>query len=68
MIVRRLAEGHLAEAYAWFEAQSLGLGVDFLNRFEALLPAIARFPKATPSCLWITAGRCCRDFLSEFFM
>lgn len=48
VLVRRLAEDHLAEAYRWHEAQVPGLGVDFLSRFEEVLSQITRFPESCP--------------------
>jgi hypothetical protein len=48
VIVRRLAERHLAEAFAWYEQQAAGLGADFLNQFEAVLPQLAQFPESCP--------------------
>jgi hypothetical protein len=38
VIVRRLAEGHLTQAYTWYESRALGLGADFLHAFESVLP------------------------------
>ena len=48
VIVRRLAERHLSDAYAWYEAQCAGLGVDFLDQFAVTLQSIAAFPEANP--------------------
>ena len=48
VIVRRLAEQHLAEASAWYEQQATGLGSNFLDRFEEALAQIARFPESGP--------------------
>jgi hypothetical protein len=35
LIVRRLAEGQLTEAYAWYEERTPGLGGEFLRAFDA---------------------------------
>jgi plasmid stabilization system protein ParE len=48
VIVRRLAEGHLADAYAWYESQVPGLGSAFLDSFDAVLPTISLFPESRP--------------------
>lgn len=48
VIVRRLAEAHLADAYAWYEAQIPGLGSAFLDSFDDALPRIRQFPESCP--------------------
>ena len=42
------AERDVAEAYAWYEAISPGLGEDFLRCVEAILPTIERHPEIFP--------------------
>ncbi len=49
IIVRRLAETHLAEAYVWYERQAPGLGSNFLNRFDEALERIASLPESGPT-------------------
>lgn len=51
VIVRRVAEGHLAEAYAWYEGQAIGLGSHFLTCFESALSQISEFPESCPIVL-----------------
>lgn len=51
IVIRRLAEQHLAEAYAWYAKQAPSLGVDFLDRFDEVLKQIAAFPEASPVVL-----------------
>lgn len=48
VVIRRLAETHLAEAYAWYERQAPGLGADFLNRYAAAQTHLADYPEAAP--------------------
>jgi toxin ParE1/3/4 len=48
VIVRRLAETHLAAAYTWYETQVPGLGAAFLDSFDAALPMIRQFPESCP--------------------
>lgn len=48
VVVRRLAERHLAEAYAWYAQQAPGLGLDFLDRFGHALNRIVEFPQSGP--------------------
>jgi toxin ParE1/3/4 len=48
VIVRRLAENHLAEAYNWYERQSAGLGASFLHRYAEAQDLIAEFPASAP--------------------
>jgi plasmid stabilization system protein ParE len=45
LVIAPEAEGDLDEAYAWFEAQRVGRGEDFLVRVDACLRAICRFPE-----------------------
>src|SRR5262249_42421272 len=45
LIVAPEAEDDLAEAYAWYERQRVGLGEDFLTCVDATIEAICRSPK-----------------------
>lgn len=38
-----------ADAFAWYEEQSLGLGLEFLRCLEATLSFIQRYPSMYPS-------------------
>lgn len=38
----------VADAYAWYEDQSLGLGMEFLRCLEATLLAVQRYPLMYP--------------------
>lgn len=42
------AKGDIADAYQWYEEQSLGLGLEFLRCVEAALLAIQRAPLGYP--------------------
>lgn len=44
IVVRPEAEAEIAEAYQWYEDQSVGLGLEFLRALDASLSAIQRFP------------------------
>ena len=44
IIVRRAAAQDIREAHAWYEAQSSGLGREFLDEVEAALQRIANGP------------------------
>ena len=44
IFVRRAAAQDIREAHAWYEAQSSGLGREFLNEVEAALQRIANGP------------------------
>lgn len=48
VIIRRLAEKHLTEAFAWYARRSPGLGADFLNCYAEAQGRIAAFPAAAP--------------------
>lgn len=43
------AKADLADAYMWYEAQSLGLGMEFLRCVEAALVTIQRTPLIYPA-------------------
>lgn len=45
LIITPEAAADLDEAYAWYEAQRVGLGEDFLSRVDACIQAILRFPE-----------------------
>lgn len=42
------AEQDIAEAYAWYESQRVGLGEDFLDSVDACIVAICRNPQMRP--------------------
>jgi len=44
-IVAPEAEEDIAEAYAWYERQRVGLGEDFLSRVDACIQGICRAPQ-----------------------
>ena len=48
MIFRPEAEADVADAFAWYEEQSRGLGSHFLLCMEAALSQIKRHPDASP--------------------
>jgi hypothetical protein len=48
IVLRPDAEAELAEAHAWYEAQSAGLGAELLDAVELALQRIAESPKAHP--------------------
>ena len=45
LIIAPEAAADLEEAYAWYEAQRVGRGEDFLTRVDASIQAILRFPE-----------------------
>jgi plasmid stabilization system protein ParE len=45
LIIAPEAVTDLDEAYAWYEAQTVGRGEDFLGRIDACIQAILRFPE-----------------------
>lgn len=48
IIVRPEAEADLAAAFAWYEKQRTGLGLQFLDAVENCLAQIAEHPEACP--------------------
>lgn len=48
LIVAPEAEQDLAEAYAWYEDQRVGLGEDFLSCVDACIEALRRTPEMCP--------------------
>ena len=40
------AELELAQAASWYEAQAAGLGLEFLDEFEAAMERVTQFPEA----------------------
>jgi plasmid stabilization system protein ParE len=46
--VRPLAATDLADAYAWYEQQAVGLGAQFFEEVQAVYAQIERFPEAFP--------------------
>lgn len=49
LLVRPDAEAEMAEAQAWYESRSPGLGADFLLSVDAALQAVARNPFRFPA-------------------
>lgn len=47
-VVRPLAGADIDAAFAWYEARSVGLGVDFLRSVDACFGAVAERPLAFP--------------------
>jgi len=45
LILAPEAEEDIAQAYAWYEGQRVGLGEDFLTRVDACIQAICRRPE-----------------------
>jgi plasmid stabilization system protein ParE len=45
LIVAPEVERDLAEAYAWYESQRVGLGEDFLDCVDACVAAVLRMPE-----------------------
>lgn len=45
LVIAPEALADLDEAYAWYEAQRIGRGEDFLLRVDACIQAILRFPE-----------------------
>jgi plasmid stabilization system protein ParE len=45
------AKQDIADAFAWYEQQSLGLGLEFLWRVEATAVSIQRYPAMYPAVL-----------------
>jgi plasmid stabilization system protein ParE len=45
LVIAPEAAADLDEAYAWYEAQQVGRGEDFLGRIDACIRAILRFPE-----------------------
>jgi len=43
------AKNDIAQAYRWYEEQSVGLGTDFLRCLEAVLLSIQRTPNIYPT-------------------
>jgi plasmid stabilization system protein ParE len=45
LIVAYEAEQDIAQAYAWYESQRVGLGEDFLGRLDACIRTVLRNPE-----------------------
>lgn len=56
------AQAEIAEAFAWYEQQSYGLGGDFLRMLAAAEEQLSRNPQAFPP----TRGRFCRILIRRF--
>ncbi len=48
LIIRPEAEADLAEAFAWYEAQRAGLGVELLAEVRATLERVCKGPERYP--------------------
>ena len=46
--IRPRAETDLQEAYQWYEAQRLGLGIDFLEEMKRAMTLLEREPERRP--------------------
>jgi plasmid stabilization system protein ParE len=56
------AQAEIAEAFAWYEQQSYGLGGDFLRMLAAAVEQLTRYPQAFPP----TRGRFRRILIRRF--
>lgn len=56
------AKKDVEQAYRWYEAQSVGLGMEFLRCLEVILAAIQRTPTIYPK----VQGTCRRAILRRF--
>ena len=61
-VFRAELEADLAEARDWYEAQSPGLGLEFLRAFEAALAQVGRAPLLYP----VVEGETRRALLRRF--
>jgi len=68
LIVRRLAENQLVEAFYWYEERALGLGAEFLRAFELVCAQIERQRLSAPTIISISAGCCFGNFRMGCFM
>ena len=58
LIIAYEAEQDIAQAYAWYESQRVGLGEDFLGRLDSCIRTVLRNPETrTRSFMRTTAGR-----------
>ncbi len=62
LVVLAAAEAETASAHDWYEAQSVGLGAEFLRAVEAVLASIQRTPTLYP----VVRGRTRRALLRRF--
>jgi len=62
LVVLAAAEAETTSAYDWYEAQSVGLGAEFLRAVEAVLASIQRTPALYP----VVRGRTRRALLRRF--
>lgn len=62
LIIRAAAERDLAEASAWYEGQTQGLGARFLLSVDASMARISRMPEAYTLCF----GRFRRALVRRF--
>ena len=62
LIVLAAAEAETISAYDWYEAQSVGLGAEFLRAVDAVLASIQRTPALYP----VVRGHTRRALLRRF--
>jgi plasmid stabilization system protein ParE len=62
LVIAPEAAADLDEAYAWYEAQRVGRGEDFLTRVDAGIRAILRFPEMHAK----VHGNCRRALVRKF--
>jgi toxin ParE1/3/4 len=60
--IHRLADREINEAASYYEEQSVGLGVDFLDEVEACLASIVEYPMGGPEILAGIRRRLLRRF------
>jgi len=60
------AQAEIAEAFAWYEARSYGLGGDFLRVIAAAEEQLSRNPEAYPANVTGFGASCCGAFLMHF--
>ena len=62
LVVLTAPEAEASSAYDWYEAQSVGLGAEFLRAVDAVLASIRRTPALYPA----VRGRTRRALLRRF--
>ena len=62
LVVQAKAEAELERAFDWYEAQSVGLGAEFLRAVDAVFASICRTPALYPT----VHGRTRRALLRRF--
>jgi len=58
LFIRKRARADLAEAFAWYEERSTGLGHEFLRAAHVSFAAIERDPVRFPIARSMTSGSC----------